>query len=308
MVWAALTRFSWFVRVGRSFGAAGHIRSPSCFPLGRTSQTSTAKSILEMNRIQLLEDHSDTARKPSSAAAAQRKRYRATRAGSQREYSFFVPLHYEPNYAYPLLIWLHGPHDDHRQLKRVMPHVSMRNYVAVAPRCPTAASGHSQPADPWRQETAGIFQALRSVDDCITQAAARYHIAPQRVFLAGFDCGGTMALRLGLAAPDRFAGVASIGGPFPDGHHPMSNLIAARQLPLLIAQGRDSQSYPIGRVCEELRLFHVAGMCVNLRQYPCEDELTTQMLSDLDAWMMQLVTGIDPEQSSRTQFPLDELN
>ena len=38
------------------------------------------------------------------------------------ETTFFVPLHYEPNYAYPLLVWLHGPQDDQGQLKRIMPH------------------------------------------------------------------------------------------------------------------------------------------------------------------------------------------
>ena len=45
----------------------------------------------------------------------------------------FGPQHYEPQYAYPLIVWLHGRGDDERQLLRVMPHVSMRNYVAVAP-------------------------------------------------------------------------------------------------------------------------------------------------------------------------------
>ena len=43
----------------------------------------------------------------------------------------FTPLHYERNYAYPLIVWLHGPGDDERQVTRVMPLVSMRNYVGV---------------------------------------------------------------------------------------------------------------------------------------------------------------------------------
>jgi hypothetical protein len=33
-------------------------------------------------------------------------------------------------------------------------------------------------------------------------------------------------------------------------------------------------------------------MAIHLRQYPCEDELTTQMLKDLDSWLMEQVTGI----------------
>jgi hypothetical protein len=34
---------------------------------------------------------------------------------------------------------------------------------------------------------------------------------------------------------------------------------------------------------------HAAGCTVALRQYPCGDELTTTMLSDLDRWMMAIV-------------------
>ena len=46
----------------------------------------------------------------------------------------FAPQHYESGYSYPLLVWLHGPGCDERQLLRIMPQISMRNYVAIAPR------------------------------------------------------------------------------------------------------------------------------------------------------------------------------
>ncbi len=48
--------------------------------------------------------------------------------------AFFAPQHYESNYAYPLFIWLHGSGDDENHLKRVMPLVSMRNYVGASLR------------------------------------------------------------------------------------------------------------------------------------------------------------------------------
>ena len=46
-------------------------------------------------------------------------------------HSVFVPLHYEANYSYPLLVWLHGPGDDERQLKKIMPLISMRRYPGL---------------------------------------------------------------------------------------------------------------------------------------------------------------------------------
>jgi hypothetical protein len=76
-----------------------------------------------------------------------------------------------------------------------------------------------------------------------------------------------------------------------------------RQLPIFIANGRESTEYPVERTCEELRLFHAAGMAVTLRQYPCGDELTTQMLSDMDEWIMERVTGVDCSAASQVLGP-----
>jgi len=203
----------------------------------------------------------------------------------------FVPLHYEPNYAYPLLIWLHGDAGDERQLQHIMPLVSLRNYVAIGPRGnrrhDTSASSYC-----WDDSPTAVLAAERSVFECIEQASQKFHIHPDRIFLAGFECGGTTAIRIGLRHPDRFAGALSIGGPFPDGSMPLAKLKEARSLPLFVAQGRDSLNYPLERTCDELRLFHAAGMIVTLRQYPCGDELDSQMLHDMDVWIMEQVTGV----------------
>jgi phospholipase/carboxylesterase len=99
-------------------------------------------------------------------------------------------------------------------------------------------------------------------------------------------------MRLALRNPEHYAGGVSIGGQFPSGQSPLARLAAARASRLLIMHCRDSLTYPIGRLCDELGLFHAAGMSVTLRQYPCGDELTTQMLRDLDVWLMEQVTGV----------------
>jgi phospholipase/carboxylesterase len=205
--------------------------------------------------------------------------------------TLFAPHHYEPNYAYPLLVWLHGPGDDERQLFRIMPHISLRNYVAVGPRgCCTPEPG--TPGFRWRQRKADIDAAERRVFESIEIACDKYRIAADRIFLGGFQCGGTMALRIGLRCPDRVAGVLSIGGRFPRKLAPLSDLRRIRQLPILIAQGRDSLQYPLDVSCGELGLFHAASLHVTLRQYPCGDDLTTQMLHDMDAWMMERINGV----------------
>lgn len=212
-------------------------------------------------------------------------------------HALFAPLHYTPGYAYPLIVWLHGPGDDERQLQRIMPIVSMQNFLAAAPRGFLSASEDGTTAEGcrWRQTDDDIQQASQRVFETVEIARQKFHIHPRRIFLAGFDCGGTMALRLAMNHPTRFAGVVSLCGPFPTGNSPLGNLVAARRLGLLLASGRDSRRYSAAMVCEDLRLLHTAGLSVTVRQYPCGDELTPQMLADVNRWIMEQVLSTRSE-------------
>lgn len=255
----------------------------------------------------------------------------------QREtvYSVFAPLHYEAKYPYPLIIWLHNEGTDERQLMRIMPLVSIRNYVAAAPRgfpmqvdvalkhdapefTPHSAdrAGESdgscldphatetggsvsgiEPGEPryhWQQTPELIPLAEHRVFETIDAVRNRFHVSPSRVFLAGFSSGGTMAFRLAMQHPDRFAGVLSLDGPFPSGQTPLGRLDEIRNLPVFLAVGRDSRAYPPQHVCDHLRLFHAAGISVSLRQYPCGHELSPQMLRDMDRWIIEQVTSPSP--------------
>lgn len=222
--------------------------------------------------------------------------------GDGNYHAVFAPLHYEPNYAYPLVVWLHGERGDERQLQRVMPEISMRNYVGVGPRGPIACS------EGFSWSDCAVESAERAVFHALDAACARFHISSERIFLAGYESGGTAAFQVGLRHPEFFAGVMSAGGPFPLGRMPLARLAEARHLPLFIAQARDSKQYPVDRTCDELRLFHSAGLSVNLRQYPCPDELNVQMLRDMDAWMMERVTGVPAAEDSNPEYFDGQLN
>ena len=207
-------------------------------------------------------------------------------------YALFAPLHYEPKYAYPLIVWLHAQGTDgERQLLSVMPEISTRNYVAVAPR--GFLCGDAEPAarHDWPQSQDRIEEAEHRVFQCIATARRKWNVARRRIFVAGFGSGGTMAFRVALNRPRQFAGVLSICGEFPRGHNPLSQLIEARRLPVLLAVGRDSREYSPAEACDDLRLFHTAGMSIALRQYPCGQQLTPQMLRDVDRWIIEQITA-----------------
>jgi hypothetical protein len=63
-----------------------------------------------------------------------------TARGDGVTYALFAPLHYEPNYAYPLIVWLHGAGGSEHELAERMPHVSPRNYLGLALRGPLPSS------------------------------------------------------------------------------------------------------------------------------------------------------------------------
>ncbi len=212
----------------------------------------------------------------------------------------FAPLHYEPGYAYPLLVWLHGQGANERQLMRIMPEVSLRNYVAVAPRgCRLSATAVSERQGyGWQQSEDQIQRAEQRIFDGIEAARGKFHIARRRVFLAGFDSGGTMAFRVAMNHPSMFSGVLSLCGAFPSGRAPFGNLLEARRLPVFLAVGRDSREYPPEKVCANLRLFHSAGLLVTLRQYPCGHQISPGMLADMNRWVMEQVA---PAQATDTQ-------
>lgn len=245
-----------------------------------------------MNRIQPRQADRELQTTPP-VSLVEAGKYFAAREGAPC--ALFTPLHYEANYAYPLLVWLHGPGDDENQLKRLMPLISARNYSAVAPRgpCHVEAAARSKPAFTWGQSPADLAMAEQRVFDSIAQARKRFHVHPQRIFLAGFDAGGTMAFRLAMNHPDQFAGVLSLGGAFPrcpsPQGAPLRRLLEARQLRLFVACGSQSGDYSSEAVCDNLRLFHAAGMHVTLRQYACGQEITTAMLADMDRWIMEQI-------------------
>ena len=237
------------------------------------------------------------------------------------DYVLFSPMHYEPGYAYPLLIWLHGPGNDERQLLKIMPLVSMRNYVGISPR------GVALPAKPqaetvlrpssaipelmlrlnqeqektktreksfkeiydWPQTDEGITFAEQKVFDCISVAEEKCHIARNRIFLAGFGSGGTMAFRLAMQYPNDFGGVISLGGHFPQGNLPLRQWNTVRNLPTMLAIGKESPIYSPEDARFDLRLFHTAGLSVCVRQYDCGQEISLEMLQDVNRWIMERV-------------------
>ncbi len=202
------------------------------------------------------------------------------------EFSLFVPMHYEKNYAYPLIVWLHedGGKSDH--VNRVVPQTSIRNYVGVAPQGPV---GNFQAGFYWEQEPDTIDLAHDSIMAAIDHASMRFNVASDRIFIAGQGSGGTMAFRIALERPDVFAGVISINGPMPSDEKPLGQWSQCREIPVFWAHCRKSTEFAQDQLCEQLRLLHIAGFSVTLRQYPSAECFENKTLADMNKWIMETI-------------------
>lgn len=213
--------------------------------------------------------------------------------GARREatpLSFFLPVRYEPNYQYPLIVWLHQDGAAERQVAEIMPHLSMQNYLAVGVRGTRACDsvGHRFQ---WLQSPLGTAVAEEAVFAAIDAARTRYSVHPGRIYLAGYREGGTMALRVGLRNATAIDGVISLDGALPRGGRPLADLESARTLAILSAVAMEGTRYPMQTVCEDLRLWHAAKMRMDMRQYITDDVMTSEVLRDVNAWIMARVTG-----------------
>ena len=198
----------------------------------------------------------------------------------------FTPLHYEPNYAYPLIVWLHTPGETEQQLMRVMPMMSLRNYVSVAVRGNLSFGLDGLPKEGFYWDATNYETAYASVLEALASIRQRYKINSKRIYLAGCEEGGTMAQRLAFRNPECFNGVISFDGAVPDDIMLLERYRELRALRFFYAISRGSRTCPTEPMCSNLRVLHSAGLCVSLKTYPTMGSLQLDMLRDADRWIM----------------------
>ncbi len=215
-----------------------------------------------------------------------------TRVGANR--GFFLPIHYSSGYRYPLIVWLHNDGFNENQINHVMPHVSLRNYVGVGVRGNRAADSMGHRFD-WHDSPAAIGIAHDNIVDATDEAIDRYSIHDRRIVLAGFGAGGTMAIRIAMRDPRRFAAAVSVGGRMPQGSIRNLHELRKRRMPMLWQWASQNENYTTDGLKVDCQSAMAIGAKVQVRQYPGTDEMDTVVLSDINRWIMQEVVSVESE-------------
>jgi len=189
----------------------------------------------------------------------------------------FVPERYEPNYAYPLLVWLHNGAAGDRDLQALMRRVSTQNLLAVTVSCPELPS----PMPPG-----GVGELIDTISGTLRRLKQRYHVHTERVYPIGFGNGGSLAMALLLERPGLFGGAVSLCGGLLNSKQPLFRFRELNRKPVLLAGASQDEHVPMADVVRTGRLLHAAGMSVTTRVYDAGHEMTPRMLRDVDRWVL----------------------
>jgi len=205
----------------------------------------------------------------------------------------FLPTGYERNYPYPLIVLFHSRGGSDEQVLRYAPRISRRNCLYVSLRGPVALNARDDdglPSYSWGEP--GEHDALMAdyLVKAVEKTRREFHIHSERVYLAGVAEGAAVAYRMALRMPHRFAGVVSINGtlPRPD-EGPLFKDDEVKDLRVLIAHGAANEMVPLELARRDFLALYGAGADVLLSTYPCTHTVHTNMLRDINRWVIRNV-------------------
>jgi phospholipase/carboxylesterase len=201
----------------------------------------------------------------------------------------FLPTSYEPNYAYPLLVFFHGQGGSEEQILELAPRVSRRNFICISLRGPhrAAARGTSRVGYAWDADNPTDALTEDYVFRAIEQTRRTYHVHSERIYLAGFCEGAAPAYRVALAHPDRFGGLVALNGAMPRPNGPLFRFDAIRRFPVFIGHGIANVCVPFSTARRDFFALYTAGANAEMRSYLTTHRLHADMLRDVNRWIIE---------------------
>lgn len=125
-------------------------------------------------------------------------------SGESRNYAVYKPPGYDPNRAYPTILFLHGLFEGGNDGK-AMTKVGIGPAIYKHPDWFKCVVVFAQTSGSWRDPDEQPL-AMATLQD----AEKRFAIDPNRVVLTGLSTGGEAVWKLGAKYPDKFAALAPL--------------------------------------------------------------------------------------------------
>ena len=199
-----------------------------------------------------------------------RKRTYNDKAGAHLPYRLYVPLGYESNRKYPLLLWLHGSDgrgsDNIKQLNggnQVATHFFASDAVQLKlpmfillPQC---SSGDNWSDPDLNQPSNPLVLTMNA----LAEVQMEFSIDPDRLYLAGQSMGGLGVWSTLQAYPGKWAAALILSA-----YDNFTDIKALTQTPLWVFQGTDDQTVPVILVRDMMKQLRKAHANLHYTEYP----------------------------------------
>jgi len=201
--------------------------------------------------------------------------------------SLHLPEPFEPRYRYPVVIWLHQDESNENELHTVMPQISDQNYIGLAFRG-TSDDGQSEETGNfhWDAGEDKLGELVEEIHETIAEMSRFFRMDTDRIYVAGFGSGATVALELLLEAPELFAGAIALGGAIPTTKGCGSKYRQLSAKKVLLGWGRKDHVLDPKSYQQQADQLEQTGVLIDTRLYDCGHELTSNMLKEIDHWLM----------------------
>ncbi len=218
-------------------------------------------------------------------------------------YRLHLPDGYERerSRSYPLLVFLHGRGDTEESAALLVEQMGLPDVIAVRPEAPYAIPGTFNGREYWpvamrvEADSAGMATAVRMsarwCSDVVRDVAGRLRIDPDRIAVAGFSQGAAMAYAVALEQPELYKAVAVLSGYLPPGYATTAAFepLARHGASVFIGHGGDDTNVPLARAELAAALARSARVPVTANIYDGGHEITAKELSDLTAWLREVL-------------------
>ena len=197
------------------------------------------------------------------------------------------------------VIWLHGLGADAHDFEPIVPLLDLNQPLRfVFPNAPvrpvTINAGMEMRAwydiDPGAplSGTADIDASAAAIAALIDTEIAR-GMPRHQITLAGFSQGGVIALRLGLALPDRLAGIMALSTYVHD-HERLVDVIsfASVDVPIFMAHGLMDPMIPITRAVTSREALIALNYQVEWHEYSMGHQVCPQEIKDIAVWLNRI--------------------
>jgi predicted peptidase len=198
-----------------------------------------------------------------------RKKVYASKKSEQLPYRLYVPLGYDSNRKYPLLLWLHGGdgrgNDNVKQLNggnQIGVHFWASKDVQLnfpmfelVPQCP---SGDNWSDPELNQPTKWLEMTMRALAD----VEKEFSIDTDRIYIAGQSMGGLGVWSALQAYPGKWAAAVILSA-----YDNFTDVKALASTPLWVFQGEDDQTVPVMLVRDMMKQLNKAHANLRYTEY-----------------------------------------